>query len=96
MKQVNNSQLNMIYHNPDLNNFLFLARQLSDKQVPLNRIDTEWINDPSSSTYLAVSHYFESNLTLNFGWRRSVYSRTLKKAELLLKGLDEEINSRID
>ena len=94
MKQVNNGQLEMIYHNPALYNYLFLERQLNEKQVPLDQIDTTWINNPSSLTYLAVSHFLESNQILNFSWRRSVYGWTIEKAELLLKSINEELESR--
>jgi len=94
MKQINNGNLEMYYHNPELNNYIFLERQLNTKQVPLDRIDTTWINNPSSTTYLAVSQYLEANQILNFGWRRSLYGWTIDKAELLLKSINQELESR--
>jgi len=96
MKQVNNGQMEMLYHNPELYKYLFLVRQLNKKQVPLDLIDKTWINNPNSSTYLAVSHFLESNQNLNHSWRRSVYGWTLEKAELLLKSINEELESRSD
>ena len=86
----------MLYHNPELYKYLFLERQLNKKQVTLDLIDTTWINNPNSSTYLAVSHFLESNQILNHSWRRSVYGYTLEKAKLLLKSINAELESRSD
>jgi hypothetical protein len=96
MKQINNGQLEMLYYNPELYKFLFLQRRLYNKQVPRDLIDTTWINNPNSSTYLAVSHFLESNQILNHSWRRSVYGYTLEKAKLLLKSINAELESRSD
>jgi hypothetical protein len=94
VSQINNGQIQMIYHNPGLYKNFFLRNQIRTQQVPLNLIDTSWINDPNSPTYLAMSRYLEANQTLNHNWRRSMHVRTLSKANELLNNITNELQSR--
>lgn len=92
--QVNDGQMTLIHGNKELRPFLFLMSQVYSKQLDLDRIDTSWLNNPNSETYIAVSRYLTTNIQMNLTYRISVYQRNLKRAEILLEMIQEEINNR--
>lgn len=94
MREVNNEQAHLYNRMPELYPYKFLISQLKNKKINLNLIDTTWINNPNSTTYLALDIYLNSNQETNNVYRRSVYKRNIVRAEKLLADIKEELEIR--
>lgn len=91
---VNEEQAYHVEYIPDFYPYKLLISQLRNPGTTFSSIDTTWINDPNSKTYLAVANYLNSNQETNNIYRRSVYRRNIESAESLIKVLHEELETR--
>ncbi|MEO6348694.1 MAG: DUF6090 family protein [Aquaticitalea sp.] len=71
-----------------------LTSQMKNPRIDIKSIDTTWINNPKSPTYLSLNNYLNSNQESSNVYRREVFRRLLIGAEALLVDLDEELSSR--
>lgn len=94
IRNINNEQAQLYNRTPEFYPFKFLTSQSKNHQVDTDLIDTTWINNPNSSTYLAVVNYLESNQGTNNVYRRSVYKRNIVRAEKLLADINNELEIR--
>jgi coenzyme F420-reducing hydrogenase beta subunit len=94
LRDVNKVQSQMYELSTDIYPYKFLISLPKNHTVDLELIDTSWIGNPNSRTYLAVISYLNADLSLNNVYRRTVYQRTLVKADDLKKSLQEELKSR--
>lgn len=94
LRDVNKVQSQMSELSTDIYPYKFLISLPKNHTVDLELIDTSWIGNPNSRTYLAVISYLNADLSLNNVYRRTVYQRTLVKADDLKKSLQEELKSR--
>jgi len=91
---VNEMQDHLKNKTPQFLPFISLINQLRNPKIDIKRIDTSWINNPNSKTYLAVEQYLNSNQNMSNIYRRSVFKRNMENAQNLLNELNKEIDSR--
>ncbi|WP_411896221.1 DUF6090 family protein [Winogradskyella sp. A2] len=94
IKNVNQQQDYLKNKTPEMLPYFSLVNQLRNPKIDLKKIDTTWINNPNSKTYLAVEHYINSNQNSSNIYRRSVFKRSKEYAEYLLAEINKEIDSR--
>ncbi len=94
LRDVNKVQSQLFELTPEIYPYKLLISQLNNPQIDINSIDTTWINNPKTPTYLAVITYLNSNQELNNIYRRSVYQRSLKAAEKLTTAITEELENK--
>ena len=94
IRQIINELSQLYVRTPEMNSYKFLVSQLSNSHVDLRLIDTTWINNPKSPTYLAVFTYLRANLKSNILYRRRVYNTNITSAKDLIALIDKEIDSR--
>ena len=94
IKIVNQGQTELFNRSPDMYPFQFLVERYRNSTIDIKRIDTSWINNPNSKTYLAIYKYLSLNQSTNNTYRRSVYQRNIKRAKKLLKEVNKELESR--
>ena len=94
IREANDLQDHLQNRIPESYPFKLLTSQFENIQVDLNLIDTTWINNQNSSTYLAVANYLDRNHQINSIYRRSVYKRNIVRAEKLLADINKELEIR--
>jgi hypothetical protein len=92
--EVNEEQAFLHNRMPDLYPYKFLVNQIKKPNIDLKLIDTSWIANPNSPTYLAVEHYLNAQQKYNNTYRRSVYKRNIEKTEILLSSINLELDNR--
>ena len=80
--------------NPDINPFLLLISQKESPQIELKLIDTSWIGNPNSSTFMALDKITRFNQNHNNIYRRSVYQHLIKRADSLKAAITDELEIR--
>ncbi len=65
LRDVNKVQSQLFELTPEIYPYKLLISQLNNPQIDINSIDTTWINNPKTPTYLAVITYLNSNQELN-------------------------------
>jgi len=78
---------------PEIQPYSVLISQIERHQVDLKLIDTSWIGNPKSSTYIAVCHALELSQESNV-YRRFVYQDLLKRADTLKAAITNELEIR--
>ena len=68
-----------------------LFSQLESPQIDLKLIDTSWIGNPNSPTYLALYECLEGNHNYNNVYRRSGLQYFLKQADSLKAAISDEL-----
>ncbi|WP_235299575.1 DUF6090 family protein [Portibacter marinus] len=91
IREVNTSQRELFVQSKDMYPVFQLLSEFNDPNIGLKLLDTTWINNPNSSTYLAFSHYLNLSQSDNNQYRRRVFRRLLKQAEALKSKIYEEI-----
>ncbi|MFY9242464.1 MAG: DUF6090 family protein [Polaribacter sp.] len=94
IRGVNLMLSNLWEQNPDIYPAKFLISQLKKPQVDLKKIDTTWIQNPKSATYLSVDNYINTTQNLNNIYRREVFRRLITSAEKLRVSIIDEIELR--
>lgn len=94
IREVNKEQAYLYNTTPDFFPFKFLSRRFKNAQIKRDLMDTTWMSNPNSPTYLAVGNYLESNLNTNNIYRRTVFKRTKEGAEKLLTEINKELKIR--
>lgn len=94
LREVNKTQNHLWNINSDIYPYKFLVSLPENHKVDFGLIDTSWIGNPNSPSYLAVLSFLESNYGTNNVYRRFVYQRILEKADVLTKAIQEELKSR--
>ena len=64
----------------------------SNMNVGLKHIDTTWITNKKSKTYMALHHYLNQSQLSNNIYRRDVFQRIITRSEQLGKAIDDEID----
>ena len=94
IRQVVQEQSHLYVKTPEMNAFKFLISQLKNPLVDLNSIDTTWINNPKSPTYLAVITYLNRHQEYNIDYRSNVYNRNIIAAQKLVAKINDELENR--
>ncbi len=94
IRSVNTVQSELFELDPAIYPAKFLLSQLKNPKMDLRLIDTTWINNPKSATFLSFDNYLNSNQNLNNVYRRIVFKRILTAADALLVDIDKELESR--
>ena len=97
INKVNSLQSHLWIESPEIQPGRMLFDQLENPQIDLKLIDTSWIANPNSPTYIAVYRFLRSNQEYNNVYRRRVYQFLLKElihSKLrLMMNLKFEINN---
>ncbi len=87
-----NTALSELYElDPAMHPYKLLIRQIKNPRLDLKTIDTTWINNPKSATYLSLDNYLNSTQALNNVYRREVFRRILTAGDTLLVAIDKEL-----
>lgn len=88
-----NDQSQERIRNPELNSFHFLLNPNSIAHSDYNQIDTGWIGNVNSPTYLAlIQFYITTQGTVN-RYRRSAYKGILDRSNELLNEIENELDN---
>jgi len=93
MSSINEEQA-MLWRVPEIQPCTLLFRQLENPQIDLKLIDTSWIGNPNSPTYLALYESLESNQVNNNVTRRRFFKILLKRADSLKAAITDELEIR--
>ncbi len=94
VRSVNSSQNKIWNEDPALYPAQLLMRQLRNPRIDLKSIDTSWINNPKSATYLSLENALNSNQNDSNGYRREVFRRILTAGNELNAAITTELDSR--
>lgn len=94
INEVNDEQAFLFDKSPDLYPYKFLVNQLKNPKIDITTIDTTWINNPNSPTYLAVEHYLDTKQRNSNTYRRTVFKRIIQNTKNLITEINNELNSR--
>ncbi|MBK8390276.1 MAG: hypothetical protein IPL23_13785 [Saprospiraceae bacterium] len=94
IRSVNDEQSALWTLEPSMYPAKFLLSQLENPRMDIKQIDTTWINNPKSATYLAFDNYLNSNQEVNNVYRRKVFKRILTAAYSLFMDIEKELESR--
>ena len=94
IREVSKEQSHLYVKTSEMNAYKFLLSQYKYPQADFTSIDTTWINNPKSPTYLAVITYLNRNKDFNIDYRRRVFKRNIIASEELVAKINEEIESR--
>ena len=94
IREVSKEQSHLYVKTPEMNSYKFLLSQLKNPQADFTTIDTTWINNPKSPTYLALITYLNRNKDYNIDYRRRVYKKNIIASEELLAKINEELENR--
>ena len=78
---------------PEIHPYQLLTTQIKN-EIDLKLIDTSWIGNPNSPTYIAVYRFLRSNQDFNNDYRRWVYKTLLKRADSLKVAITDELEIR--
>ena len=91
--QINNEARKM-YNSPEIHPYKLLTSQIENPQIELKSIDTSWIGNPISPTYMSVFQMQKFCQSQNNIYRRSVYQNLLKRADSLKAAITDELEIR--
>jgi hypothetical protein len=91
INKVTSTQEQLWVVRPEIQPGRMLFDQLENPQIDLKLIDTSWIGNPNSPTYIAVYRFLRSNQDYNNGYRRWVYQYLIKKADSLKAAITDEL-----
>ncbi|MDP5093474.1 MAG: DUF6090 family protein [Polaribacter sp.] len=94
IRSVNSQQSILLEQDPAMHPVKLLIRQIKKPRIDLKLIDTSWINNPKSATYLSLENYLFSNQNLSNRYRRVVFKRILIAANKLKTTITKELESR--
>ncbi|PIX10130.1 MAG: hypothetical protein COZ75_03215 [Flavobacteriaceae bacterium CG_4_8_14_3_um_filter_34_10] len=94
IRSVNSSQGKIWEHDPALYPAKLLEKQLRHPRIDIKSIDTAWINNPKSATYLSLENALNSNQNGSNIYRREVFRRILKAGNELNTAITKELDSR--
>jgi len=83
----------MAYHS-DLYAYRTMMDQFRNPQVAMELIDTSWINNPKSATYLVLNIYLKNNLDLYIFYKLQSTKDLLISSNQLIEALNKEIEQR--
>lgn len=89
IKQVNENSTKLRNSENLLSFHLLLNSQTIDNLVD---IDTNWIGDVNSTTYLALNKFYTYTQHNSNKYRRTIFGRVLTRSQALLDELEEELN----
>lgn len=96
IRGVNTTLGNLWELDPAMYPIKLMLSQIDKPRLELTSIDTTWINNPKSKTYLSVSNYLHSSQNLNNIYRREVFQRFLTAGDTLLIKINKEIKNRLN
>jgi hypothetical protein len=79
--------------NPDLNTYKFLKRFYGNPGFDTNRIDTSWIGNYNSTTYLALSRHYNGGIGINRS-KRNYIKEILTSSNALVDEIEQELKSK--
>jgi len=79
---------------PEVYPYRLLTSQLESPQIDLKLIDTSWIGNPKSPTYLVVNECLTKNQSDNNVYRRGAYQHYIKYADSLKAAITDELEIR--
>jgi hypothetical protein len=94
IRNVNSTQSTLWELDPAIYPVHLLLRQMKNPRIDLKLLDTTWINNPKSATYLSLENYLNSNQDYNNAYRRGVFRRILTRADKLNTSITEELDSQ--
>ena len=94
IRSVNTTQSTLWELDPAMYPAKLLMSQIEKPTLDLKLIDTTWINNPKTATYLSLDNYLHSNQGLNNVYRREVFRRIITAADNLSASLTEELDRR--
>ncbi|WP_282124217.1 DUF6090 family protein [Algibacter mikhailovii] len=80
--------------NPDLNTFRFLKKHYENPEFDRNRIDTSWIGNYNSPTYLALSRHYNHVIGGVNGNKRIYIKEILSSSNALVNEIKQELTRR--
>jgi len=80
--------------NSEMLPYQFMKAQFENPQIDLNLIDTSWINNPNSPTYLALNRNLIGNQNYSNKDRRKMFSIILIWANELTNEITKELEKR--
>jgi hypothetical protein len=89
-----NKESIQLYDNPALNTLTLLKDRLKSSPSNLKEIDTSWLRNPNSPTYLAyfkVTTFIQVNSNKT---RRRMMTTQIKTCEELITAIDEELDRK--
>ncbi len=95
IRSVNIAQSELYELDPAIYPAKLLVAQLKKPRIDLKTIDTTWIGNPNSATYLSVNNYLNSNQESSNKYRREVFRRIITAANGLKAKINEELDSRL-
>ena len=94
IQTVNSWQLKLWEEDPSMYPATLLKRQMRNPQIDIKLLDTSWISNPKSATYLSLDNALNSNQDYSNRYRREVFSRILKAGDELNTAITKELKSR--
>lgn len=82
------------FNAPNLDPFVFIQRHYQDQSFDINRLDTTWIGNHDSPTYLALSRYYSHGIVAVSGNKRSYIKAILKNANELVAEIEQELSKK--
>ena len=94
IRNVNNSQNKIWEEDPAMYPAKLLMKQLRNPKIDIKLLDTAWINNPNSATYLSLDNALFANQNLSNRYRRVVFDRIITASDELNTAITKELNSR--
>jgi hypothetical protein len=92
IRGVNTQQARLWELDPAMYTAKLLLSQIKKPTLDLKLIDTTWINNPKSATFLSLDNYLHSNQELSNVYRREVFRRIITAADELRAFIAAEID----
>ena len=78
IQRIITEQIQLWTGSPEIYPYTLLTSQLESPQIDLKLIDTSWIGNPKSPTYLILNECLRNNQSKNIGYRRGGYQKYIK------------------
>ena len=92
--QAVNETSDRLRNSPNLNSFNYLIRNYDKNRFDITKIDTSWINDKNSHSYLALYKFYTDAQTQSNIYRRNVFQRNITEGYDLVKAIEQELKKR--
>ena len=79
---------------PNLDPFVFIRRHYGNPSFDLNRLDTSWIRNYNSTTYLALSRFYGHVMGAVNGNKQRYITEILKNSYELVDEIEQELRKR--
>ena len=89
-----NNEAQKMFNSPEAHPYILLTSQRENPQIELKLIDTSWIGNPISPTFMSVFHTLKFCQRQNNIYRRSVYQHLIKRADTLKSAITDELEIR--